>query len=337
MANAYCRWGILSTARINESVLPAFGHLENATVCAVASRDLQRASKYAEVHNIAESYGSYQELLDSSEIDCIYVSLPNSLHAAWVERALRAGKNVLCEKPLAPTESEANRLFDIAEENNVLLMEAFMYRHHPQTHEVRRLVLDGVVGQPQLVRLSFNFKTEDPLTDVRYRKDLAGGALLDVGCYCVNFCTYLFDSVPIQVSGWARMAPGGIDEGFCGQMHFDNGVFAIFDCSIYTPLDIGITVLGDEGHLHVPTPWYPHQPPRHILIESKGEKRTVDFQGEDSYQLEISNFSAAVIGEAMPLITREETTRNIATIERLAAAANISIQPSELLNGEELQ
>ena len=337
MVKTYCRWGILSTARINELVLPAFGRLENATVDAVASRDLERARRYAQVHNIPEAYGSYQELLDSPEIDCVYISLPNSLHAGWVERALRAGKNVLCEKPLTPSESEANRLFDIAEENMVLLMEAFMYRHHPQTHEVRRLVLDGAVGQPQLVRLSFNFKTEDPSTDVRYRKDLAGGALFDVGCYCVNFCTYLFDSVPAEVSGWARMAPEGIDEGFCGQMYFDNGVLAIFDCSIYTPLDTGIAVLGDEGNLHVPSPWYPHQPPQQIIVKSSGEKRTVDCQGENAYQLEISNFSAAVLGEEMPLITREETTRNLATITRLAIDANISTQPSELLNGEDLR
>jgi predicted dehydrogenase len=317
------RWGIVSTARINEQVLPAFSASPNAALEAVASRDAGKAQKYAEKHQIPRWYGSYEALFDDSSIDCVYISTPNATHAQWTEKALKSGKHVLCEKPLTPTAQEAKRLFDLAADNSMLLMEAFMYRHHPQTARAKDALIGGDIGDLQVIRMSFNFKTEDPATDVRYRPDLAGGALLDVGSYCVSFSNFVMDSTPDEVGGLARMRSSGVEEGFVGHMRYGD-LLAAFDCSLFTPLDIGITAVGSEGRLTVPTPWYPHLPPQQIIVERGEERRVVDCAGSNAYELEVANFSSAVAGTAEPLISGHETLRNLETLERLARAAGLT-------------
>jgi predicted dehydrogenase len=201
-------------------------------------------------------------------------------------------------------------------------MEAFMYRHHPQTLRTRELMLDGSIGDLQVIRMSFNFKTENPATDVRYRPDLAGGALLDVGSYCVNLATFVMGTTPDEVDGLVRMASSGVEEGFVGQMRFGN-VLAVFDCSLFTPLDIGITAVGTEGRIAVSTPWYPHLPPQQITLENRDGEQVIDCPGSNAYQLEVANFTSAAAGLADPLISPEETLRNLETLERLADAAGL--------------
>jgi D-xylose 1-dehydrogenase (NADP+, D-xylono-1,5-lactone-forming) len=317
------RWGILSTARINDEVIPAFEKLSNASLDAVASRNKDRAESYAREKGIPKSYGSYEDLLADEDIDCVYISLPNSLHAFWAESALNAGKHVLCEKPLAPTAPEAAHLFEIAKSNDRLLMEAFMYRHHPQTALVKDLIVQGSIGRLQVIRMSFNFKTSDPASDIRYSAELAGGALLDVGSYCVSFSTFVMDSSPIETKGLARIASSGVEEGFVGEMAFDDNVIAVFDCSLYTPLDIGLTAVGEDGVLHVPTPWYPHKPPQQIRIETESGTETIDCPGENAYLLEIDNVCRAVLGEGELTVSAAETMRNLETLDRLAGSAGL--------------
>lgn len=319
------RWGILSTARINDEVIPAFGSIDMASLDAVASRDLDRARRYADSRGIPRFYGSYDELISDPELDCIYISVPNAMHAQWTKKALEAGKHVLCEKPLTPTAEEAKRLFETAKRHDRVLMEAFMYRHHPQTRLARQLLLGGAVGQLQVMRLSFNFKTSDPSTDVRYSSDMSGGALLDVGSYCVNFCTYVMGAAPTVVGGMARNTRSGVEEGFVGQMRFDGDVLAVFDVSLYTTLDIGITAVGTEGKLCVPTPWYPHKPPQQIHVERGDERWIEDCPGDNAYKLEIANLCAAVRGHEEPLISENETLRNLLTLERLAVSAGLGL------------
>ena len=317
------RWGILSTARINDEVIPAFDRLSNATLDAVASRNQDRAESYAKEKRIPKSYGSYEDLLADDDIDCVYISLPNSLHASWAESALKAGKHVLCEKPLAATAAEAVRLFEVARANHRLLMEAFMYRHHPQTARVKQLIAEGAIGRLQVIRMSFNFKTSDPASDIRYSAELAGGALLDVGSYCVSFSTFVMDSAPLETRGLARIAASGVEEGFVGEMAFDGNVITVFDCSLYTPLDIGLTAVGEEGLLHVPTPWYPHKPPQQIRIDVGGRSETIECPGENAYLLEIDNVCRAVLGDAELTVSASETIRNLDTLDRLAASAGL--------------
>lgn len=319
------RWGILSTAEINNEIIPVFDGLAVASLQAVASRDNKRARAYADANRIPRSFGSYEALIADPDIDCVYISLPNSMHAEWTEKALEAGKHVLCEKPLTPSVREAKRLFEVARLNDRILMEAFMYRHHPQTLRIRELIDEGVVGDLQVMRSSFNFKTANPSTDVRYDPKLSGGALLDVGSYCVSLHNFVMDSAPTKVNGLAREVQSGIEEGFVGQMQYDSGVLAQFDVSLFTPLDIGFTAIGNEGKLSVKTPWYPHKPPQQILVERGSESWFEDSQGENSYQLEVVNLSLAVMGQEIPLVTESETLRNLETLERLAASANQEI------------
>lgn len=323
-ASPQLRWGILSTAQINEEVIPAFEGIAAASLDAVASRDAARARAYAAAKGIPRSYGSYEELLADPEIDCVYISLPNAMHALWAEKALEAGKHVLCEKPLTPTVAEAERLFETAKRNNRVLMEGFMYRHHPQTQRARQLLREGAVGQLQVMRLSFNFMTSDPSTDVRYSSDLSGGALLDVGSYCVSFCTYVMGTAPTEVGGLTRNTGSGVEEGFVGQMRFDGDVLAVFDVSLFTALDIGFTAVGTKGRLRVPTPWYPHKPPQQIHVDSEDGGWIEDCPGDNAYKLEIVNLCAAVLGTEEPLIAEGETLRNLQTLERLAVSAGLT-------------
>ena len=192
-------WGILSTARINRLVLAGARTSDRVEVVAVASRDPVRAEAYAREQGIDRSYGSYEALLGDEDIDAVYISLPNSMHVEWSIRALEAGKHVLCEKPLTRRAAEAERAFDVAERQGRLLMEAFMYRHNPQTHRLTSLVDEGAIGRLQLVRAAFSF-TAQPATNIRLLAELDGGALMDVGCYCVS-ASRLLAGEPTRLHG----------------------------------------------------------------------------------------------------------------------------------------
>jgi len=314
-------WGVISTAAINDLVLPGFARSERANLAAVASRSEERARAYAAEHEIPQGYGSYDELLADSRIEAVYISLPNGLHGEWTRKALEAGKHVLCEKPLTPDAAEARELFALADERSLLLMEAFMYRHHPQTHMAFDLIRGGEIGKPLIVRSWFHFEVEDPSRDVRYQPEQFGGALRDVGCYCVSFSNYLLGEGPAEVAAVAHMADSGVDQRFSGSMAYPNGALATFDCSIQAPLHIGLTVLGTRGALHIPTPWYPHEPPQRIALHRGDATQQVAAEGEDSYFLEVENFTAAVLGETEPEVSAQETVRNLETIDRLIAAA----------------
>jgi predicted dehydrogenase len=324
MSEPALRWGILSTASINAEVLPAFAASDKAELVAVASRDPERAAGYAREHGIPESHGSYEALLEDGSIDCVYIPLPNALHGEWTRAALEAGRHVLCEKPLTPTADEARGLFELASERGLQLMEAFMYRHHPKTRRLRELVQGGALGEVEVVRSWFHFKTEDRAADIRYDADLAGGSLRDVGCYCISLSTYLYDRAPERVEGSARWADSGVDEAFAATMSFGDGSVAVFDCGMFSPLDVGVHVLGTDGHAIVPMPWYAHVEPLEIELLADGERSTVSTPGGNAYQLEIENFCDAVAGRAEAEIGPEETLRNLDVMERLARSCALS-------------
>ena len=316
-------WGILSTAAILEEMLPAFEQSEVAELRAIASRDLSRAEAHAAEHGIPVSHGSYEDLLADDSIECVYIALPNSLHGEWTRAAIEAGKHVLCEKPLTPTAEEARSLFELAEERGVVLMEAFMYRHHPKTRKLRELCESGEIGVPRVVRMKFHFKTAEPETDIRYDPELAGGALRDVGCYCVSMASYLAGAAPDTLTATARMSESGIDEQFSATLGFDNELLAVFDCGMYSPVDVGVEVLGTDGRAMVAMPWYAHLDPLSIELERDGETTEVPTPGPNAYRLEIDNVCAAARGEADPEISPEETLRNLTTIERLLEVAEL--------------
>ena len=249
-------WGLLSTARINRRLIPPLRKSPRNTLVAVASRDIERAQQYAREWNIPIAFGSYEELLEDPKIDIVYISLPNSLHAAWTVKALQAGKHVLCEKPLATTLQDVDAIIQASRQTGKVALEAFMYRHHAQTLKVKELVENGAIGELRLVKGAFSFYLDQP-ENVRLIASLDGGCLWDVGCYPVSYARYLAGAEPVEAFGWQITGSSGVDIHFTGQLHFPNNVFAQFDSSFCTTFRTSIEVVGSTGSIIIPKPYVP--------------------------------------------------------------------------------
>jgi xylose dehydrogenase (NAD/NADP) len=306
------RWGILSTARINRKLLAGAREATGVEVVAVGSRDRERGEAFAAEHGIARVHGSYDDLLADPDVEAVYVPLPNSLHVPWAVRALEAGKHVLCEKPLARRAADVEAAFDAAERTGRLLMEGFMWRYHPQTEALVRLAHE--VAPLRVVRAAFGFPL--PVEDrgnVRLQEDLEGGALMDVGCYCVS-ALRLLGGEPERVSGEA-VARGGVDGRFAGVLRFPGDVLGIFDCGFDVPPRGGIEVVGEGGTLVAEDPWHGRAP----RLTRDGEE--VPVEAVDPYARELEDLSAAIRGGGRPRLGREDALGQAQTIEALYAAA----------------
>jgi D-xylose 1-dehydrogenase (NADP+, D-xylono-1,5-lactone-forming) len=312
------KWGVMSTARINEMFLSGASQAAGVDVVAVASRDTRGAERYAHEHSIPRAHGSYEELLADPEVEVVYISLPNSLHLPWTIRALRAGKHVLCEKPLGRDATEVGAAFDVAEQEGRVLMEGFMYRHNPQTRRVVELIAQGAIGRLRLVRAEFSFFTDD-VANVRMRRELAGGALMDVGCYCVS-AARLLAGEPERVSAEQVLGGDGVDVVFTGTLRMPDDVLALFDAGLALAPRDALEVVGEQGALFLDDPWHCRSPV--IELRRNGEVQRIEVDPVDSYTLEVENMSAAVRGEATPLLGREDAVAQARAIEALYAAAD---------------
>ena len=311
------RFGIISTARINRLVLAGARTSDRVEVVAVASRDQARAEAYAREQGIDRAYGSYEALLADPELDAVYISLPNSMHVEWSIRALEAGKHVLCEKPLTRRVAEAEQAFDVAERTGRLLMEGFMYRHNPQTARLSALVADGAIGALQLVRAAFSFTVDNP-SNIRVIADLDGGALMDVGCYCVSV-SRLLAGEPDDVHGTQVLGEGGVDVRFAATMRFADDVIGQFDCGLDLPSRDELEVIGSEGSLFLDDPFHCRTPV--IELRRDGDTERVELEPADSYQLELENLSDAIRGEAELLLGRADAVGQARAIEELYRSA----------------
>lgn len=312
------RLGLLSTANINRLVIAGARASDDVEVVAVASRDAAKAESYAREHGFDRWYGSYEALLADQETDAVYISLPNSMHVDWSIRALEAGKHVLCEKPLTRRPEEAERAFDVAERTGLHLMEGFMYRHHPQTLRVAELVREGAIGALRLVRSAFTFPLED-LENVRMRPELDGGALMDVGCYCVSG-SRLLAGEPEQVFGQQVVGPSGVDVTFLGTLRFPGDVLAQFHASFALPFRQELEAIGDEGSLLLEAPWRPDLGGS-MFLRRGDHVELVPVEETDMYRLEVENLSAAIRGEAAPLLGREDAVAQARVIDELYRSA----------------
>ena len=247
------RLGLLSTANINRAILAGAAKTDRVDVVAVASRDAERAEAYAAEHGIATAHGSYEALLADPDVEAVYISLPNGMHHEWTMQALAAGKHVLCEKPYTRHPGEAEEAFDAADAAGLVLAEAFMYRHHPQTAAVARLVADGAVGRLCAVKATFTFPLHD-LSDVRALPELDGGALMDVGCYCVSGIRLLAGE-PEHVRGEQVTGTTGIDMAFHGTLRCADDVVGQFEASFRSPQRQSLEAVGETGVLVVEAPW----------------------------------------------------------------------------------
>jgi predicted dehydrogenase len=315
------RWGLLSTARINERTIAAARDSGRADIVAVAGRDLGRTRAYAREKGIEGAYGSYEELLADPAVEAVYVSLPNSLHAEWSTRALEAGKHVLCEKPFGRRAADAVAAFDAADANGVLLMEALMYRHHPQTRAMTELLESGAVGEPRFVRAVFAFNAVRIFGDapnIRFAAELDGGALMDLGAYCVS-AVRLIGGEPTRAYGAQRTGRSGVDVAFAGTLEYDSGLLASFECAFDVEVRSELEVLGTDGRLVVREP---------VRIETPGIEvwtpegmNRVHCDSADPYRLQLDNFSAAIRGDERPLLGRDDAVGQARTLEALTESA----------------
>jgi predicted dehydrogenase len=307
------RWGLLSTARINEAILGVARQSQRTDVVAVASREQPRAEAYAREHGIDRAYGNYEQLLEDDDVEVVYNPLPNSLHVEWSVRALEAGKHVLCEKPMGRRVDAVTRAFDTAERAGRLLMEAFMYRHHPQTQKAAELVRDGAIGRLRQLRSQFSFTLADE-ANIRMLPELDGGALMDLGCYCIGM-QRLLAGEPELVFGRQRKGATGVDIGFVAVLQFSGDVFGEFHCAFDLPDLTGLEAIGSEATLVVRDPVRCRDP----HVELDGER--IDVEDVNRYFLQAENFSAAVRGEAEPLLGRADAIGQVRVIEALYRSA----------------
>ena len=311
------RWGILSTATINQKLLGGARNSGEVDMVAVASRDHARALAYARDNGLERAYGSYDELLADPDLDAIYISLPNSMHVEWATRALEAGKHVLCEKPLSRRAAEVEALFDVADRSGRLCMEAFMWRHNPQTKRLAALVAEGAIGELRLVRAAFTFLLAD-MDDVRLHAELDGGALMDVGCYCVS-AVRLLAGEPRVVTAQQVSAANGVDRRFVATLSCDAEVLAEIGAALDVPDRSELEALGADGAIRVGDPWHCRAPG---LDLTRGEHvERIVTPPVDSYRLQLENFSAAIEGRGEPLLGRADAVGQARVIEALYRAA----------------
>ena len=325
------RWGVLSTADIaRKKWIPGVRRSPagRGEIVAIGSRDAESALRAATELSIPRAHGSYEALLADPEVDAVYIPLPNHLHLEWTLAAVRAGKHVLCEKPLALSAADAQRMVDAADAAGVHLMEAFMYRLHPSWLGVREVVASGRIGALQSIQSWFSYYNDDA-GNIRNIRAAGGGALFDIGCYCINLSRMLFGAEPERVeASIVRDAASGVDIVTSALLVFPGGGTATFTCSIRAESDQRVHVYGTEGHVSVGIPFnIPPELPTHLFVTQGGdppvaphvERRT--FEPADPYGVEADAFAAAVLDGAPLPTPPADAVANLRVIERIVDAA----------------
>ena len=316
------RWGILSTARINRRVIPAIRMSERGELVAVASRDLARAEEYAAEWEIPQTFGSYEAMLGSGEVDAVYISLPNHLHAEWTVKALEAGVNVLCEKPFALTLADVDRMIAAADQTGRVLAEAFMYRHHPQTKLLGEWVHGGKLGEVLAVRGTFNFPISDR-SNIRLNKAFGGGSLWDVGIYPMSLAQFAFGSPPEYVTAGQVVGDTGVDELFAGQLHYPGGGMAQIISSLRSPFYTTAEVIGSQGRLYLNKPFVGVQEDgKMTFYPGNGGPQEIAVPDEYLYLGEIEDMHSAILDGTTPYLTLAETRDHVKTLLALYQAAD---------------
>ncbi len=317
------RWGVLSTAKIGtEKVIPAMQRADNCIIAAIASRTLEAAEAEAARLGIQKAYGSYEALLADPDIDAIYNPLPNHLHVPWSVKALEAGKHVLCEKPIALSAAEAQVLQDAAQARpHLKVMEAFMYRHHPQWQQARQMVGDGAIGDLRTIQSFFAYYNDDP-SNIRNQADIGGGALMDVGCYNISLSRFLFESEPERVSGVIDRDPQfGTDRVTSGILDFGRGT-STFTCATQLAPFQRVNILGTTGRIEIEIPFNapPDQPCRMWHYHKVGVEEIV-FDICNQYTLQGQQFAEAVLRDTPVPTPLEDAVANMRVIEAIVASA----------------
>jgi xylose dehydrogenase (NAD/NADP) len=327
MKKQVLRWGLLSTARINSALIPPLRASKRNQLTTVASRNPQQAEAYAREWDIPRALGSYEALIEDPQVDVIYNPLPNHLHADWTIKALRAGKHVLCEKPMALSLQEIDEMTAAAKETGKVLAEALMYRHHPQTLKVKEIMDSGVLGSINTIRGSFTFFL-DREGDIRLVREMGGGSIWDLGVYPISYVRMLVGTEAREVFGWQVEGPTGIDVTFTGQMRFPNGILAHFDCGFKSQLRSSIEIAGTQGALNIPSPFKPGLDEK-LFLQRGGQTETLVVPGQELYIGEVEDMADAVLDGKGPRVSLADSRGNTATILALLESSRTN-QPVTL-------
>jgi len=321
------RWGVLSTAKIGiEKVLPAMQQGELSDITAIASNNLEKAQAAAMKLGIPNAYGSYEELLSAPGVDAVYIPLPNHLHIPWSIKALEAGKHVMCEKPIAMTAAEAQELLDTAEKYPALkIMEAFMYRHHPQWQHARQLVKDGKIGELHTIQSFFSYHNVDP-DNIRNKAETGGGGLMDIGCYCISLSRFIFGAEPRRVCGIMEYDPRfKTDCLTSGILDFVQGT-STFTCSTQLAPFQRVNIFGTDGRIEIDIPFNPPpDQPSKITYQHGNEVSEISFDICDQYKIQGDLFSKAVLDDTQVPTPLTDAVANMQVLDVLIKSARDEI------------
>ncbi len=311
------RWGILSTAKIGrEKVIPGMQAGKYCDIVAIASRDLERANAVAKSLNIHKVLDSYEALISDPEIDAVYIPLPNHLHVEWAIKALEANKHVLCEKPIGLASAEVQQLLDASKERpHLKVMEAFMYRFHPQWQHAKKLVADGKVGELKTIHSFFSYYNIDP-NNIRNKKDAGGGGIMDIGCYCISLSRFIFNAEPTRVFGMAEYDPDTqTDRLASGILDFSTGT-STFTCSTQLMPYQRVNILGTEGRIEIEIPFNaPPDKATGLWLHTKSGSEKIRFDAVDQYTIQGDMFSKAIIDNTTVPTPLEDALSNMKVIE----------------------
>lgn len=320
MAGDAIRWGIISSANIaQKALIPAIDAAGNAELAMLGTRHGDRVAAVREQYEFA-LVPSYDAVL-ASDVDAVYIPLPNGMHADWAIRALEAGKHVLCEKPLALNPDQALAMIDAARRTGLLLAEAFMYRFHPQIEQALKLLREKRIGELRLVRTCFSFNAAPDEANPRFQHDQGPGALLDVGCYCINATRLFSGGPPLAVSAWGSYhQPSGGDLTTAAILEYP-GHAGLFDCSFQASSRSGVELVGDSGVLELPRPWLPSDQPGKVILRTALGSEEFATPAANHYQLMVEDFSRAIQEHKQPRWTAEDALENMRVIEAVKVAS----------------
>jgi predicted dehydrogenase len=308
------RWGILGTANISRTIIDAMKLTATGIPYAIASRDIKKAEEWQLSYGIGKAFGSYDELLSCGEIDAVYIPLPNSMHAEWCLKAIGKGIPVLCEKPVALNSSQAAKVAKASVNSGVPVAEAFMYRFHPLYDKVLETISEGKIGKLSTIFSRFTFMLDDP-ESISANPELGGGALMDVGCYCVSMSRLISGAEPVRASS---MAVGkNVDETMTCMLEFPDGIFAYFETSISNFERHHAEIAGSDGAIIIESPWFPGDKEARFTLRTGSGDEIITTPGANCYVLELEDFIDAVTKRRPPRWGLDDAVKNMAVIDAL--------------------
>lgn len=323
------KWGILGTGKIARTLAKAIHESETGTLVAIGSRTQEAADSFGAEFAIPKRYPTYAAMLADPDVEAVYISLPNHLHAEWTVRCAEAGKHILCEKPFTVNRAEAPPVIEAVKQHDVFLMEAFMYRCHPQTAKLKQLIAAGAIGEVRLIQSNFCYNMGPKYENIRLSNPAAGGGIMDVGCYTASMARLIAETEPEEVVGVAHIGPiSRVDEQATASLRFPGGIVANLACATQVTADSELRVWGSEGSIRVPNPWFPGESGNKILLHKPGESAPTEIiveGGAGLYAIEVDTVARYLDARQAPspCMTWDDTLGNMAVLDRWRQAVGL--------------